>query len=78
MNNKLKSIWRLIADGLASIGSGMSTFTLWPDTDYEKYVRDFSKKHLSEVPGFDEYQRTLDDYKQSAEATSQASKKPAR
>jgi len=78
LKNKPKSIWRMIADGLASIGRGMSTFTLWPDTDYEKYVRDCSKKHLSEVPGFAEYQRTLDDYKRSAIATGQRPKKPAR
>lgn len=77
MKPKPKSFWSLIALGFASIGQGMSTFTLWPDTDYEQYARDLQKKHLAKAPGFAEYERTLDDARRQAKANA-PSRKPSK
>ena len=51
----------MLGEGLSSIGEGLSTFTLWPSTDYERYIRDFDKRYLEKAPGYDEYLQGLND-----------------
>jgi hypothetical protein len=57
---KLKSPWGALSAGMRSIGEGLSTFSIWPDTDYERFVREFEDKHLREAPGFAKYRNSED------------------
>lgn len=43
MKSWLMLSMRSIGRGLASIGQGMSTFSIWPNTDYQAIARDASK-----------------------------------